>query len=181
MPRISKFLGVCILLAAVIISATLLYTNKEPRYKVAGSRVFNTEEGKFVTEVSVPPPTTNSNNKDQVTDSSDIPIKLGDLSKFKIVGDVSDNSYLYKIDCTVKNEDSIGNKVYIKATLFDKNGKPINTIESSPKLIFPNQTETFNLQTDDYSMTSKYKSYTLEVIQSKYLSYTDKLSIQNGK
>jgi DNA repair exonuclease SbcCD nuclease subunit len=47
-----KFLGICIIITAAILSGTLLYTNLRTdttdRYKVAGAKVFDTQEGKFV-------------------------------------------------------------------------------------------------------------------------------------
>lgn len=48
----TKFLGICILIAAIIISGTLLYTSfyksNYDRYKVAGAKVFDALEGEFV-------------------------------------------------------------------------------------------------------------------------------------
>jgi putative lipase involved disintegration of autophagic bodies len=48
----NKFLGICIIIAAVMLSGTLIYTkvNTQNRYKVAGAKVFDTQEGVFVKE-----------------------------------------------------------------------------------------------------------------------------------
>jgi hypothetical protein len=47
-----KLLGICIVIASVIVSGTLLYINlpigSYDRYKVAGARVFDTQEGRFI-------------------------------------------------------------------------------------------------------------------------------------
>jgi hypothetical protein len=49
-----KFLGICVVIASLILSVTLIYTSlfsdNEDRYKVVGNRVFDTQEGKFVDE-----------------------------------------------------------------------------------------------------------------------------------
>ncbi len=44
------FLGICILLSALLVSGTVLYDNfsNYNRYKVAGAKVFDTAEGKFI-------------------------------------------------------------------------------------------------------------------------------------
>ena len=104
-------------------------------------------------------------NKSTVEPAKETPVVLGDISKIKIIENTFDNTLFYKIDCTVKNEDVLGNNVYIKATLFDENKNPINILTSEPQYIKANESATFKLSTDDYNMTSKYKSYELEVIQ----------------
>lgn len=111
---------------------------------------------------------------------TDTPIVLGDLSKVKIIGSTSDNSYLYKIDCTVKNEDVLGNNVYIQATLLDKDKDPINIVRSNSEYINSKEIIVFNLATTDYNMTSKYATYKLEIIQDKNLGYTGKNKNQNN-
>lgn len=51
-----KFLGICIVVASLILSGTLLYTSffadTKDRFKVAGARVFDTQEGKFVEDAT---------------------------------------------------------------------------------------------------------------------------------
>jgi hypothetical protein len=56
-----KFLGICIVIAAIIVSSTLLYTSfhksSYDRYKVAGAKVFDTREGEFVEPTAKVEPT----------------------------------------------------------------------------------------------------------------------------
>ena len=47
-----RFLGICIVIASLMLSGTLLYTNlfadKQDRYKVVGARIFDTKDGKYI-------------------------------------------------------------------------------------------------------------------------------------
>ncbi len=112
--------------------------------------------------------------------NSDSDIMLGDISKIKILGSVSDNSYFYKINCTLKNEDTLDNNVYVEATLYDKNKNPINIINSSTNYINAGESIAINLSTDDYNMTSKYKSYELKVIQDKNIGFAERRKKELG-
>lgn len=57
-----KFLGICIVIASLLLSGTIIYTSlfadKSDRYKVAGAKVFDTQEGIFVIETTSSPKTT---------------------------------------------------------------------------------------------------------------------------
>ncbi len=103
---------------------------------------------------------------------ADDKIALGDISKVKVMGDTSDNSYYYKIACTVKNEDTLDNNIYVQATLYDDNKKPINILKSTTEYIESGGTIVINLATDDYNMTLKYKNYKLEIFQDPNLGYS---------
>jgi len=55
-----KFLGICIVIAAIFISGAMLCDNfsNYNRYKVAGAKVFDTQEGEFVEPTEKVEPTT---------------------------------------------------------------------------------------------------------------------------
>ena len=78
-----KFLGICIVVASVIISGTFLFTSlftdTRDRYKVAGARVFDTREGKFI-EVS-PTPMPIQKASSVTSNAENIHVSMDDVNK----------------------------------------------------------------------------------------------------
>jgi hypothetical protein len=69
-----KFFGICIIIAALLISGAVFYSSFFDcnRYKVAGAKVFDTQEGKFVeNQASIAQTTTIATNQSSIFEALD--------------------------------------------------------------------------------------------------------------
>ena len=99
--------------------------------------------------------------------ASDFEVDKGDFSKVVLAGDsYTVNSAVFKVTCTVKNNDSIPHSLSVKCIFYDKNNKPILTEESSGIKVNSNDIESVTITTFDN--INNIASYELKLIQYKY-------------
>lgn len=171
MEKKSKFLGICILIAALLITGVSVFHIIENRYKVVGSRVFDTFKGMFVDQNKIDllpketQPTTAAAIVPQKTLAPEQP--KGDISKVIIAGHShTKNSIVYKITCTVQNNDIVNHRVYVKAIYYDKKNSPISVKEVFAGIISPNDIQSVTIEQMDN--IENISSYDLNIIASKY-------------
>lgn len=138
MEKAMKILGVCIVIASIIMSATILIKeNREndihsglpDRYKIVGSRVFDTVDGKYVE------PIPDKQDVSKVTITNAV-LKKSERKPF-IASDFDNSKYFEerkallesadKISFTVQNNDTITHDVIILVTYYDKKDKALLT------------------------------------------------------
>lgn len=177
MDKNKVFMGICILISAILISSVFLYSNNSNRYKVAGGRVFDTKIGKYVPAnaiieenqpKSTPLPTLNA--RDFETPTPEPP--KGDISKVIISGksNTTDGYVTYDISCTVKNNDRIEHKIYVSAIYYDKNNSPISTKDGDVFYISPGEMKGSSISLYD-NIAKNISSYKLEIKESKYIIF----------
>lgn len=138
-----NILGICIIIAAALISGTILYTSisNNDRYKVAGGKVFDTKEGKFVEEQKEKTEQTKGvqKNKSDKTESQILEnsIVKGDMTfketlavfaKYQLITTIKNTSTKYVITYL-----EIDLKIYKDDVIFFKESKIIGD-EVSPNI-----------------------------------------------
>ncbi len=117
MDNKSKFLGICILIASILITCTIGFQIVENRYKVVDNKLFDTFKGEFIITEDI-----NTSKSEE---------SKADISKVAILKTISSNNDLfYKVNCTVKNNNVSSISMHIRATFYDKNNSVMYTEDS---------------------------------------------------
>jgi len=143
MDKKSKFLGICILIASLLITSSLGFLIVENRYKVVDNKLFDTFKGQFIETVS-------TNTKEIISDTSDI-------SKVSILKTTdSINNVFYNVNCTVKNNNVGSISVHVRATFYDKSNSVIFTEDSQKTLLNSGDVKIIQVLTRKNNDISKY-------------------------
>jgi hypothetical protein len=158
-----KFLGICILIASIILSGVIFYTSKSDRYKVVGNRVFDTIEGDFVQQKNIAQQATTTYQSYAKEDIKEKPI--GDISKVVVEGhSFTNNTFTHKITCVVKNNDDYEHNVIVKVIYYDKDKTPILTNKKDIGTIFSGDVESYVIE--NINNVENIESYKLSIVES---------------
>jgi hypothetical protein len=162
-----KILGICILLAAILISGTMIYTTKANRYKVAGGKVFDMSVGKFVIEPTAKP-TAEPTKEPKILGDTDwlekdyekIVGSKGDFTKVIISGESCTVTEIngHVVNFTVQNNDEISHTAKCTIIYYNENKKPIITKEINLGAIKPDEITSNKFeQFENYKIIKSYK------------------------
>ena len=155
-----------IIIASVIFLVGIIFYSLSNRFYIDTSTKLVVD--RFTGKVTRPIVQTPDSTPDQTNyTASDFEIDNGDFSKVVLAGDsYTVNSAVFKVTCTVKNNDSIPHSLSVKCIFYDKNNKPILTEESSGIKVNSNDIESVTITTFDN--INNIASYELKLIQYKY-------------
>jgi hypothetical protein len=160
MEKNSKLLPIAIIVSAILISGTLLFSTFPGRYKAVGNRVFDTFKGMYVDPGRIdymPKETTPT----QISKST--PRKTADISKVIIIGSsMVKESRNIKIYCAIQNNDEVEQLVNVNFIYYDKNKKPIFAKTKEWVRIKPGDIQGVTM--DEYGDVDNIDSYEIKIV-----------------